>query len=383
MTRIKFGLVVIAVLLVTAGTVPALAHSQTSGSIHAFGDMVAYEMVFPVQGDTYYFDSFWASRADGIHHAQDLMSDKMTPVVAVADGTIRYVNWSSNPNDLRPSRCCTLEIRHDDGWSSKYIHLNNDTPGTDDGQAWGIAEGILPGVRVSAGQLIGWVGDSGNAEGTDPHLHFELEDPEGTLVNAYESLKAAESGTPITITITPPATAAACDTLGPDDAQKLLNRTKPLRKGGKGAAVRQLQTFLDELGYPVGTIDAKFGKSTKKAVRQFQRDHGLTVDGIVGAGTRAEIATILEMIQYAGVLQSEARGLRPGANGEDVAQLQHLLEIAGYDPGTPDGAYGDLTSAAVTDFQTDHDIKTDGKVGPKTRVALAEYLGVDADAICQ
>ena len=39
--------------------------------------------------------------------------------------------------------------------------------------------------------------------------------------------------------------------MGPDDARKLLNRTRPLRKGGKGAAVRQLQTFLDELGYPV------------------------------------------------------------------------------------------------------------------------------------
>jgi peptidoglycan hydrolase-like protein with peptidoglycan-binding domain len=371
-------------LLVVAGMTPqAAAHPEISGSQHTFGQMVDYPLVFPVQGDNYFFDSFWAGRADGIHHAQDIMADKMVPVVAAASGTIRYVNWSSNPNDLRPSRCCTLQIDHDDGWASKYIHLNNDTPGTDDGQGWGIVDGLLPGSRVEAGQLIGWVGDSGNAEGTNPHLHFELVDPEGTYVNAYEALRAAESGEPITIAPPPPAVPLPeCDTMGPGDATKLLNRTKPLRKGSKGRAVRQLQTFLAELGYPVGSIDAKFGKSTRKAVREFQRDHGLTDDGIVGSGTRAEIAAVLEVIQYAAALHPEARVLRPGATGEDVTQIQHLLDLAGYDPGAPDGAYGDLTSAAVTEFQTDQGIKSDGKVGPKTRNTLADYLEVDAATIC-
>lgn len=371
--RIRYGLA--GLLLLFTAAAPAMAHPQVNGSTHAYGDMVAYPLVFPVQGDVYYFDSFWASRADGIHHAQDLMADKMVPVVAVADGTVRYVG----------SNCCTLHIDHDDGWSSKYIHLNNDTPGTDDGQGWGIAEGIAPGVRVSAGQLIGWVGDSGNAEWTAPHLHFELLDPEGIYVNAFESLRAAETGNPITIDTTPtPTTTAtpACDTMGPAEADKLLNGTKPLRKGSKGGAVRQLQAFLSELGYPVGAVDGKFGRSTRRAVRQFQSDHDLVADGVVGSGTRAVIGSVLEVIQYAAALHPDSRVLRPGATGEDVSQIQHLLGIAGYDPGTPDGAYGDLTSAAVAEFQTDQGIRSDGKVGPRTRNALAEYLEMDPAALC-
>jgi Ca2+-binding RTX toxin-like protein len=157
---------------------------------HNFGEKVDYPLVFPVDapattgGRTH----FWDSRPSGIHHAQDIMADKMTPVFAVADGTVRYVNWSSNPNDLNPDRCCSLSITHDDGWGSVYIHLNNDTEGTDDGEGWGIAPGILPGTHVERGQLIGWVGDSGNAENTMPHLHFELIDYYGTYVDAYPSL---------------------------------------------------------------------------------------------------------------------------------------------------------------------------------------------------
>lgn len=170
----------------------ATRHAAVNGSMHDFGEMVDYDMVFPIdesQTDYLYFsDWFWAGRADGVHHAQDLMTNKGAPVLAVADGTIGMVNWGGGPE-----RCCTLTLNHDDGWRSWYIHLNNDTPGTDDGLGWGIADGIEPGVRVRAGQLLGWAGDSGNAENTGPHLHYELRDPEGIIVNPYEALVAARS----------------------------------------------------------------------------------------------------------------------------------------------------------------------------------------------
>jgi len=186
-------------ILVSAVAVPTVAgaHPAIDGTEHDFGEIVDYPMLFPVAAGadyTYYWDTFWAARSDGIHHAQDIMAPKMTPVVAPGPGTVHYVNWSSNTSDPfpNPDRCCNLTIDHDDGWSTWYIHLNNDTPGTDDGLAWGIAPGIQPGVRVVAGQLIGWVGDSGNAESTAPHLHFELRDPEGIIVNPIAALDAAE-----------------------------------------------------------------------------------------------------------------------------------------------------------------------------------------------
>lgn len=147
----------------------------------AAGAAEIYPMIFPVVGDNHYTDTYNSPRVGHIHEAIDIMAAKMTPVVAVADGV---VNWVSGT-------CCGLQLIHDDGYQSWYIHLNNDTPGTDDGQGWGIAPGIQKGVHVRAGQVIGWVGDSGNAEATASHLHFQLHLPDGTRMNPYESLLAA------------------------------------------------------------------------------------------------------------------------------------------------------------------------------------------------
>ena len=55
--------------------------------------------------------------------------------------------------------------------------------------------------------------------------------------------------------------------------------------GSSGAAVEKLQQWLKQLGYNVGVIDGKFGSATKVAVEAFQKDHGLTTDGIVGMVT--------------------------------------------------------------------------------------------------
>jgi hypothetical protein len=143
-------------------------------------------MYFPVVGGGGFTDTFGASRGEGrTHNGIDIMVPKLTPVIAVADGTVGWMH------DEQGGNCCDMAFLHDDGWESWYVHLNNDTPGTDDGQGWGFADGIEPGVWVAAGTLIASVGDSGNAEWTSPHLHFELHAPDGTVVNPYESLLLA------------------------------------------------------------------------------------------------------------------------------------------------------------------------------------------------
>lgn len=155
-----------------------------------------FELTFPQETSKTYFGSTYGDYRSGgrSHKGNDLMADRMTEVYAIASGTVIHVgiNRLSGRN---------VRIEHQDGWTSHYVHLNNDNPGTDDGDApWTltVAPGVEVGMHVEAGQLIGWVGDSGNAESTAPHTHFELRDnnravnPYSLLVDAYDRAVAAE-----------------------------------------------------------------------------------------------------------------------------------------------------------------------------------------------
>jgi murein DD-endopeptidase MepM/ murein hydrolase activator NlpD len=143
--------------------------------------------IFPILGGGQFSSSYGAPRDGGArqHKGNDIFADKMTPVLAVASGVV--VGAPSGPGE----RCCYVKVRHADGGVSVYLHLNNDTPGSDDGAGWGLAEGIAEGVAVDAGDVIGFVGDSGNAEGTPPHLHFEFRHDGEEAVDPYEMLSAA------------------------------------------------------------------------------------------------------------------------------------------------------------------------------------------------
>jgi hypothetical protein len=141
-------------------------------------------IVFPVVGGPVTFiDDFYQPRSGGrTHSATDIMTGgvKGYPVVAAADGVVSWIG----------SSCCYLAVDHGGGYETWYIHLNNDNPGTDDGLGWGIADGITRGTPVSQGQLIGWVGDSGNAEWVGPHLHFEIR-LNDIPINPYQYLLVA------------------------------------------------------------------------------------------------------------------------------------------------------------------------------------------------
>jgi peptidoglycan hydrolase-like protein with peptidoglycan-binding domain len=346
-----------AVTILLAFTVIPAAASST----HELGELVDYPLTAPVDGDHYLADWFWAARSHGIHHAQDLMSPKMTPVVAAADGTVRLINWTDQDH-MNPDRCCTIALRHNDGWESWYIHLNNDTPGTDDGLAWGIADGIVPGTPVKAGQLIGWVGDSGNAEFTGPHLHFELRDPAGVIVNPFRSL--ADVG---------------ANWIGAGPADPLFDGYRLLGEGTRGADVRRLQEVLTGLAYQPGPIDGVSGSRTVAAVAAFQNDAGLTADGLAGRVTRAALKTrhVADSVTSDTGTATESSSttttsgiLRNGSRGADVQRVQELLTTAGYAPGPADGIFGPKTELAVLAFQDEHGLRVDGLVGANTRTAL-------------
>nr|MDP9494834.1 M23 family metallopeptidase [Actinomycetota bacterium] len=120
------------------------------------------------------------------HEGIDIQAARLTPVVAVADGTVARVT-----QEVGTENCCSILIRHDDGWQSAYVHLNNDRYGTDDGMGIGVRPDLEVGVEVVAGEIIGWIGDSGNAEDSVDHLHFELRTREGIAVDPAPSLRRA------------------------------------------------------------------------------------------------------------------------------------------------------------------------------------------------
>ncbi|MPZ51315.1 MAG: peptidoglycan DD-metalloendopeptidase family protein [Acidimicrobiia bacterium] len=147
------------------------------------------DMIFPQDADvTEYVDSWGAARSGGRgHQGTDLMAPKMTPVYAVDDGKVKTMKTHGLAGRY-------LVIEHEGGWESWYIHLNNDNPGTDDGDApmdLTYGEGVEIGARVHQGDVIGWVGDSGNAEGSGSHTHFELH-VDDVAINPYPHLRRAE-----------------------------------------------------------------------------------------------------------------------------------------------------------------------------------------------
>jgi peptidoglycan hydrolase-like protein with peptidoglycan-binding domain len=179
------------------------------------------------------------------------------------------------------------------------------------------------------------------------------------------------------------APAATCTGASATPLAAFLAGTTPLRRGATGAAVWELQAFLRLQGYAVGPIDGKFGALTYQAVRAFQDDHDLTVDGVAGSGTRAAIRTLAQQAGFASMADPAGKVLRPGATGPEVRELQVWLKAAGHNPGPVDGKYGAGTTAAVKAFQQAHSpLVVDGKVGGATRAALAWTLGLTWPGVC-
>ena len=164
-------------------------------------------LIFPVAGPTTYIDDFGQPRPGGPHQGNDLVAAKKTPVVAVEAGKVKF--WTTST-----SAGCMLYLYGDSGTTYDYIHLNNDlTMGNDNrgkcvpGVSY--ARGLKDGAKVTAGQLLGYVGDSGDANGIHAHLHFEVHPGGGAAVSPFPYLQSAQHllffaklGTPFTLALT-------------------------------------------------------------------------------------------------------------------------------------------------------------------------------------
>jgi hypothetical protein len=175
-------------------------------------------LIFPVAGAVSYIDDFGQARPGGTHQGNDLMAAKKTPVVAVEPGKIKF--WTTSA-----AAGCMLYLYGDSGTTYMYIHLNNDLTMRNDNRGTCVpgvsyARGLKDGAKVQAGQMIGYVGDSGDANGIASHLHFELHPGNGAAVSPYPYLQSAQRllffaklGTPFTLALTGTVVAATDTTL--------------------------------------------------------------------------------------------------------------------------------------------------------------------------
>jgi hypothetical protein len=145
---------------------------------------------FPVVGNVSYSDDFGAPRPRGRHEGNDIMAPRHQPAVAFERGKVEKHVGSSMGT-------CMLYLHGASGMTYVYIHLNNDLTmrndnrgGCRNGVSW--APGLTNGQTVRRGQLVGYVGDSGDADGIQPHLHFEIRTPGGRAINPFAYLNKAK-----------------------------------------------------------------------------------------------------------------------------------------------------------------------------------------------
>jgi hypothetical protein len=147
-------------------------------------------IMFPVVGPVQYSDDFGAPRAGGPHQGIDIMAPRKALAIATEAGRIKFWTTSATAG-------CMLYLYGKSGTMYEYIHLNNDVGKGNDNRGkcvpgMSYARGLKNGSRVAAGQTIGFVGDSGDANGIHPHLHFEVHPGGKAATDPYTYLQAAQ-----------------------------------------------------------------------------------------------------------------------------------------------------------------------------------------------
>lgn len=155
----------------TAGDAPNLRPNENAKTkptpLRLHPKLTAGRYVFPVYGPTSYIDTYGAGRSDvTYHHGDDIFGSLGQPLVACTDGIVFSVGW----NKIGGNR---LWIVDSAGNQFYYAHLS------------AFSTAAVNGSHVKAGQVVGFMGNTGDAEGTPYHLHFEVH-PVSLLYLGYD-----------------------------------------------------------------------------------------------------------------------------------------------------------------------------------------------------
>jgi murein DD-endopeptidase MepM/ murein hydrolase activator NlpD len=251
-------LTVIAFLL-TAGT----AAASPSGQVP--------RLVFPILGTATYTDDFGDPRGQGAHEGNDIMAPRGALVLAAEAGTVKFHTTSARAG-------CMLYLNGKSGTEYLYVHLNNDLTDGNDNQGRCVAgvayaKGLKDGAKVAAGEVIAYNGDSGDANGIHPHLHFEVHPKGGGAVSPFSHLNkarrllfSAQAGTTFTLALT----------------GKVAN-----------AAGEDLQVTVDHVRqWPGGRKVKQAGQKVPVSVPQTASIEGLGVAAAVSAYPVLELLTV-------------------------------------------------------------------------------------------
>jgi len=189
------GILLLAIVGATAGPAGAIPDSGyvpqrvkvVSGA--AQQQPAGKRLIFPVLGKFRYGNDYGDPRGQGAHQGIDIVAPRKSLALAAEPGRVKFHITSSRAG-------CMLYLNGTSGTTYLYIHLNNDLGMTNDNQGGckpgvAFAPGLKTGMRVAAGEPIGFVGDSGDANGIEPHLHFEVHPNDGASTNPYPYLNRA------------------------------------------------------------------------------------------------------------------------------------------------------------------------------------------------
>lgn len=179
----------------------------SAGVAAASADAKVPRLVFPVLGEAAYGNDFGDARGQGGHEGNDIMAPRRALALATEAGTVKFHTTSARAG-------CMLYLDGKSGTEYLYIHLNNDLTANNDNRGKCVpgvayAKGLKSGDKVAAGEAIAYVGDSGDANGINPHLHFEVHPNGAGAANPYRYLNrakrllfAATRGTTFTLALT-------------------------------------------------------------------------------------------------------------------------------------------------------------------------------------